>query len=217
MIGSQPKIVHCDFDGTLVTANISEAILEAFAPSGRQAIAQDYRQGLLSVEEQNRRLFRLVTQDRETLTRFSLEIAQLRPHFKEFLDFCRQSGLDFTIVSNGFDFYIGAILEKFGLGHLPYICGRAEFTPQGMLLHYPGPEGGELAEGFKSAHLRAIKQRGFWVAYIGDGLSDFGPARLADQVFARGSLLRRCQAEGLPYHPFADFRDVIEGLKGLGL
>ncbi len=51
------------------------------------------------------------------------------------------------------------------------------------------------------------------IAYVGDGWSDRCAAKVADLVFARGSLAEHLETEGVPYVPFDDLLDVREGLR----
>ena len=44
--------------------------------------------------------------------------------------------------------------------------------------------------------------------YIGDGWSDTCAAEHCDIIFAKRSLLKYCENNGLPYYPFKSFRDV---------
>jgi 2-hydroxy-3-keto-5-methylthiopentenyl-1-phosphate phosphatase len=44
--------------------------------------------------------------------------------------------------------------------------------------------------------------------YIGDGWSDTCAAEHCDIIFAKRSLLKYCEENGLPYHPFKTFSDV---------
>ena len=50
-------------------------------------------------------------------------------------------------------------------------------------------------------------------AAVGNGISDFYPARLARHVFATGDLLERCEKANLTCTPFNDLNDVVRGLE----
>jgi 2-hydroxy-3-keto-5-methylthiopentenyl-1-phosphate phosphatase len=47
------------------------------------------------------------------------------------------------------------------------------------------------------------------IVYIGDGHSDCCPARYADIVYAKDTLLKYCEKENITYHRFETFRDVL--------
>jgi 2-hydroxy-3-keto-5-methylthiopentenyl-1-phosphate phosphatase len=61
------------------------------------------------------------------------------------------------------------------------------------------------------------KDRGCFVLFIGDGMSDKGAVRSADYVFViKGSRLAEfCKQEGINHQEMSDFREVIVRLKEL--
>lgn len=211
-------LVQCDFDGTILMDNLGDKLLRVYANEAWQRISAEYRAERIPLESYNRQAFSHVKESRATLQRFTSENAEMRPHFPELVRYCREHGLEFVIVSNGLDFYIEASLGKFGLRGLRYFSGKADFTPSGIQVRYPSPDGTEALQiGFKAAYVDFFRQKGYKVIYIGDGLSDRIPAGKASYAFARGSLLDHCQRDGVPHSPFNDFRDVIRGLKSLDL
>jgi len=211
-------LIQCDFDGTITTENVDVRLLEAFAADGWQRHVEAYRRGLLTVERQNQMSHAYLRGDRETFARFVQEHIQMREGFPELVAFCRRQGLPLAIVSVGCDYYIEALLDKFGLKGLPVYCGKARFTRQGVLVDYFSPDGGQpLEAGFKRAHTEAFRRQGYEIIYIGDGRSDQEPASLARYVFARGALLDFCRGHGLPHYPYANFRDVLAVLEDIPL
>ncbi len=211
-------LIQCDFDGTITTENADVRLLEAFAGEGWQRYVEDYRQGLLSVERQNKASHTYLRGDRETYTCFVREQIQMREGFPELVAFCRQRGLPLVIVSVGCDYYIEALLDKFGLKGLPVYCAKTRFTPAGVLVDYFSPDGGHLLEaGFKRTHAELFRRRGHEIIYIGDGQSDCDAASLASHIFARGDLLEHCRRRGLPYHRYENFRDVLAVLEAIPL
>jgi 2-hydroxy-3-keto-5-methylthiopentenyl-1-phosphate phosphatase len=48
--------------------------------------------------------------------------------------------------------------------------------------------------------------------FIGDGLSDYAPAAVADEVFAKPALARYCRAQGVPCEVIGTFDDVVRSL-----
>lgn len=157
----------------------------------------------------------MVKEDRETLIEYARLHSDLRPGFKELLDYCNQRNIDFAIISNGLDFYIESILNGVGLGNLRKIAGKTEFGSDGITVKYFGPTGIEMISGFKEAYTKLFIQQGFRVIYIGDGISDIPSAKLCYRVFARDDLLAHCSEAKLECLPFNDLHDVIKGLAGI--
>lgn len=211
--------VQCDFDGTITEEDVSFLLLDAFAEGDWRAVLKEYMSGRISVGAFNTRAFAMVKAEKQALVDFVLksEKARVRPGFRELVDYCSRQGLKFTIVSNGLDFYINTMLTHLCLDGIEVHAARSRFRSEGMEVAYIGPDGDRLEAGFKEAHTRRLRQEGYDVVYVGNGLSDIYPARLARHVFATGDLIKRCREEKVPYTPFNDFNDVVSGLEKLGI
>jgi 2-hydroxy-3-keto-5-methylthiopentenyl-1-phosphate phosphatase len=63
----------------------------------------------------------------------------------------------------------------------------------------------------KAARVRAARERGASTVFVGDGISDYAAALVADRVFAKKNraLERYGSERGLPWTSFASF-DVID-------
>ena len=59
----------------------------------------------------------------------------------------------------------------------------------------------------------SFRERGHYVIYVGDGMSDFEAAEKADLVFAHRTLAEQCARSGIPFRPFVDFQDVLTSLQ----
>ena len=64
---------------------------------------------------------------REKMLDHILAIEKLDPYFLEFCSLCRDKNIDIKIVSDGFDFYIEAILNKYNLTGMEYYSNIAVF------------------------------------------------------------------------------------------
>ncbi len=207
-------VVVCDFDGTVTTEDISEAILAEYADPVWEKIDEEYERGEIDLEECIDRQFALVKAPRAELLEFVRQKAVLRPHFREFASWCQASGLELVLLSAGLDFYIEAILAREGIGAFQRVfCVATEFGPDGIRCRLPeiARSAGQGAD-YKRAVVEQIRATGRRVAYAGDGLTDREAASVADLVFARRKLLAYCRTAGIPCVPFEDFRDVRRGL-----
>jgi len=210
---STPKtLVQCDFDGTVTETDISFLLLDAFAQGDWRRLLREYKENKISVGAFNTRAFAMVKADEHTLLEFLKGDPRVRTGFRELVDYCQEKSFRLVIVSNGVDFYIRAILEHLGLRDLEVHAARAEFRPEGMEVHYVGPDGTRLDDGFKEAHIKSFLKLGYRVAYIGNGDSDIAPAKYADHVFAIGDLLVYGRENNLRYKPFETFFEVVREL-----
>ena len=207
------KMIQSDFDGTLTQEDVSFQILDAFANHDWRRLLDEYKTGKRSVLSFTTQSFVEVKEDEETVLKFVEKNARIRDGVKELVDYCSQNGFRFVVVSNGLDLYIKFILEKLGIKGIPVFAARTRCGPAGMKISYVGPDGNELSDGFKAAYIESFLNQGYQVAYIGDGISDFPPVKLASRVFARGALLESCQKSNLTCMPFDSLKDVIKGLE----
>lgn len=191
-----------DFDGTITTEDVADAILRRFGGVQDREIRSSYHPGVITEAWVAEKFLRVTAPVRE-LKSFILRFARPRPGFLDFARFCSEKGVPLEVVSGGLDLYVDLLLERWGLGHLPRFRASARRTSAGWRVRYPFLDGGGL-DAFKRARVRLHRRRGR-VVFAGDGTSDLAASRAADLVFARGALLRFRRAEGLPSEPLTTF------------
>jgi len=206
-------IIQCDFDGTIITNNMSLLLREKFATGDWWQIENDYLRGYLTVEQSNKLQYVLIKEPKEKLQEFVCQHIEVRPGFLEFARYCQDTGIPLVIVSSGLDFYIETVLIQIGMRNLELHCGQTSFGKDGIIVSYTGPEGNIINEGFKKKYLAWLKKRDNNIIYIGDGLSDLEAARNADYVFATGHLLRLLSTDSIACSAFSDFYDLLAQLQ----
>jgi len=206
-------LVQCDFDGTITEEDVSFLLLDAFADGDWRQLHEQYRQQQISVKCFNIKTLAMIKADKQTLLNFLKGKVKIRAGWHELITCCQRKGFPLVIVSNGLDFYIEAILKDLGQENIQVFAAQTSFTPKGI--KYIGPEGNQLEDNFKEAYLRSFLKEGYRVIYIGDGPSDFSPAREAQHIFATGELLACCNKTNLNCTPFVNFNDVVKGLEVL--
>jgi 2-hydroxy-3-keto-5-methylthiopentenyl-1-phosphate phosphatase len=202
-------LVQCDFDGTVTEEDASFFLLDTFAQGDWRRLLRDYKEHRMSVGEFNTRAFAMVKADKPTLLRALKGEVKVRVGFHELINYCREKGFRLVIVSNGLDFYIRAVLKDLGLENIEVHAAQASFHPEGMKVHYVGPDGKTLDDSFKEAYIKSFLKLGYRVIYLGNGDSDIAPAKYAHYVFATGDLLAYCRENSLNYKPFENFGDVV--------
>lgn len=207
---SEKILVQCDFDGTVTIEDASFTILEAYIPDKWRYLFDQYQQGKITVGAFNSMVFSMVKADKETLLKIIREKVSVREGFKDFLEYCRNKNYRFVIVSNGLDFYIEDILERYEVKDVEVHASNTVFTDDGLFVRHRGPDGQYLDEDVKAAYTEHYLNQGYKVIYVGDGRSDFQPAGKSHYIFATGSMVKYCNSEKLSYTPFTDFHQVIE-------
>lgn len=214
-VESMKTLVQCDFDGTITEEDASFFILDAYAEGDWRRLLQEYRERRISVCGFNTVAFSMVKADKPALLQTLRGKVKVRAGFHELVDYCLRKGFKFVIVSNGLDFYIEAVLKDLSLENLEVYSAQTSFHPEGMRVQYVGPDGRRLRDGFKEAYIRSFLKLGYRVIYMGNGDSDFAPARHAHHVFATGELQKRCRENGLNCRPLENFIDAVRDMEAI--
>jgi len=183
-------LVQCDFDGTVTEEDASFFLLDAFAQGDWRRLLREYKEHRISVGKFNTKAFAMVKTDKPTLLEALEGKVKVRAGIHELVNYCLRKGFKLVIVSNG-----------------------AFFHPEGMKVHYAGPDGKRIEDGFKEAHIKSFLKLGYGVIYIGNGASDVAPAKYAQYVFATGELLAYCRENNLNCKPFENLIDVVRDLE----
>jgi len=208
----KPLIV-VDFDGTISVDEVSLALMEEFGEDDWTVPFNLHVAGEITLPELMSRQFAMIRRPKEELVRFVQETTTVRPGFEKFVRFCNAQDVPINICSAGMDIYVEATLAMLDIPPVPIgVVGKSRFGEDGIDVRFPqGRDGLD----FKATFVKNKQDEGYHVIYVGDGISDFGAARVADFVFARDSLLDLCRESGLSHMPFDDFHDVQRGLESL--
>jgi 2,3-diketo-5-methylthio-1-phosphopentane phosphatase len=199
-----------DFDGTIAPTDTVDALLERFADPEWRRVEERWITGQLSSQECMKAQLALVSADRAILEDF-LQSVVIDPFFSEFVQYA-SAFADIAVVSDGFDYPIRYALQKQGIPPLPLYANRLEFRKHGLDISFPHSDPGcaHRSGVCKCAAARALDDgRRLTTVLIGDGRSDRCIARSADYVFAKGSLRKYCEEEGITCTSFDSFDDVM--------
>ena len=206
--------VLTDFDGTITRTDVAEAILEEFAPRTWWEIEELHRSRTIGTRESLARQFALVHVKQTDMLRFVDAHVEMDESFPEFAAFCDRRGIQLEIVSEGLDFYVRYLMQKWGL-RIPVRTNHAVFEEGRVRIEYPWADATcTLCGTCKLLRLFELRIQGHPIAYVGDGHSDLCPAIEADVVFAKAELAQLCDQEGIAYTPFERFADVQRNLAG---
>lgn len=202
------RAVLTDFDGTITRTDVAEDILEAFAPHEWWSIEEEHRARKIGTRETMVRQFALVRAKEADMLRFVDEHVALDETFPPFVAACRERGIPVEIVSEGLDFYLRHLLERWRID-VPARTNRTTFEGDRVRISYPYADPTcNLCGTCKLRRLFDLRVAGYHVAYVGDGHSDLCPAVEADLVFAKKELADLCREEAIDFIPFDTFADV---------
>lgn len=208
----------CDFDGTASPTDIGAEFVRAFATGDgaeHRVLLERWLGGMMGHRELTEGECARVRVSRPEALGFARGYA-LDPHFAPFVRAARDAGHAVMVVSEGFDFYIEALLEREGLGDLPRASNRLRFEGDRVIPEFPDlPDGCAGCGTCKAHHVAHWRARGFVTVLVGDGMSDRCGARAADLVIARGDLLAWCGRERIEAIEFDTFEDVAAAAERL--
>jgi 2-hydroxy-3-keto-5-methylthiopentenyl-1-phosphate phosphatase len=146
------------------------------------------------------------------LLRFAFDI-KIDPSFPKFLSFVRKRGIDFYIVSDGFDWLIRIILLNNGISNLPVFANRLKIKNREPVPSFPFKvRECYMRSGMCKCSIINQHTEGRNVTYIGDGESDICAVRKADNVFAKNRLSDYCRLNAIDFIEFSSFDDITNAL-----
>jgi len=223
----QNKMAHslkifCDFDGTVAVNDVGRRFFETFGNEEIPKIIENLYKGIITPREcYNREFAALHGLTLATFEEFVRKQA-IDPHFREFVEFCRERKIDCWILSDGFDFYIERILARFELKDVPFFSNHLVYSirrdSDELLVEpqFPFTDSEcDRCANCKRNHMLTLSGDDDIIVYVGDGISDRCPVRYADIVFAKEELVKYCQEENITYFEYRTFREVINRLTEL--
>jgi len=205
-----------DFDGTACLQDVSEELLVAFGDPSWPEYDDAVDRGEMGLREAAGHQAAMLRGSRDEMLAYAVEHAELDPTFLPFAAWAEANGLQLTLVSDGFAFYIRPILEAAGLGRLEVVTNELGFESDRPALRHPN--GHPACVGCGTCKMLAVQRFQAShgpVAFLGEGQSDRYGALYADVTFAKLALVEICERDGVPYRPWATFEDVRADLETL--
>jgi 2-hydroxy-3-keto-5-methylthiopentenyl-1-phosphate phosphatase len=203
------RSVLVDFDGTACLHDVAEHLLERFGDPSWSDYDDAETRGEIGSREALAAQSAMLTAPQERMLEFAVDHCKLDPTFGPFVQSLEAKDVPVTLVSDGFGFYIGPILEPAGLGHLNIVTNA--FVPDSERPHLEHANGHPECRGCGTCKMLAAVEAGERagpVAFVGEGQSDRYGALYSDIVFAKKELVRICQEDGVPFLPWETFDDV---------
>ncbi|MEO5341486.1 MAG: MtnX-like HAD-IB family phosphatase [Magnetococcus sp. MYC-9] len=206
----KPHIL-CDFDGTIVPEDVTDALLERFARPEWRHLEQEWRAGRIGSLACMQAQIALLQVSPAELDHYLDQVA-IDPDFVPFVQQVRRLGWKLTVVSDGIDYVIHRILARHGLDYLPVFANHlARLHHGGYHLSFPhsNPACLSAAGTCKCRFAEPAFTGGSPCLLIGDGNSDRCVAAAVPLVWAKEGLLHHCRQQGLPHWPCRHFRDAL--------
>lgn len=206
--------VFCDFDGTITQNDLGDEIFEHF---GRiEPYNTELKNGKLNIYQYWHILCEEID-DNINIKDFEkyAEGSEIDPYFLKFYNSCKELGIPFYILSDGFDVYIKTVLEKNGVGEIEFYSNKLLKNDRGFEPEFTYASDScncFSASCKRNLAINRITEDEISI-YIGDGYSDFCGAEHCDIIFAKKDLAKYCNEKKLPHYPWRSFFDVIRIFK----
>jgi len=202
-------LVLVDFDGTITQKDVGALLFNTFSKNKSNKIVSLWLKGKIGSKECLERECELIKITKLLFRKFALS-QKIDDQFPTFVDLCNERKIKLVILSDGLDFYIKLILEKYGLEKVPFYSNLTRFENGKLKPEFPYYDRGcGNCGNCKRYHLENLKGAKQKVVYIGDGLSDRCAVQEADFVFAKNDLRKFCVKESIKHFTFRGFKDVI--------
>lgn len=201
--------IFSDFDGTISQIDTGDLLVDyCIGKAARKALDDKIYSGELSFREGFLAQFAGVNLTwEEACERLHIQDG-LDPHFKAFVQWTEKTNIPLVILSSGFEPIIREYFKPNGLAHLEIKANQLDIKDRTWHVKFRDntPYGHD-----KAAALKQAKTQGYRTIFIGDGISDIHAAQVADVLFAKKDerLAEFCNQQGIEYHKFEDFGDVL--------
>lgn len=213
--------IFIDFDGTITTRDIGEAMFIQFGNATRaEEIVKDWIDEKINASQSWQLLCSTVANLNMNEFNKFIDSISIDNTFKDFVVYCRKNNYEIKILSDGLDYYINRFLAKENLTDIQFYSNKLVFDEYNNLIPvfpYMDEECKRCAN-CKRNHIlnNSGDDENEFSIYIGDGWSDVCPAQYCDFIFAKNSLLKYCEKNRITYFPYSDFNQIrirIEQLK----
>nr|WP_328589055.1 2-hydroxy-3-keto-5-methylthiopentenyl-1-phosphate phosphatase [Sutcliffiella halmapala] len=209
-------MIFCDFDGTITNSDNIIAIMKKYAPAEWDKLKNQVLTQEISIREGVGKMFSLLpSNQKEAITSYILEHAEIREGFAEFVAYTKKQQIPLFIVSGGIDFFVEPLLKDFVSEDVVY-CNKSDFSKDTITILWPHSCDDACVNDCgccKPSIIRKLANEETYKIVIGDSITDLQAAKLADKVIARDFLIEKCLEDSIPFDSFENFFDVIKILE----
>jgi 2,3-diketo-5-methylthio-1-phosphopentane phosphatase len=206
--------VFFDFDNTLTYLDVLDDIIQRFSVDDKwKALEKKWLEGRIGSRECLKGQLESVRVNKQYLLKY-LDKIKVSPYFKKVIPLLQKNHAGPVILSDNFGFIIERILRNNGIKGVAVCANRLKIKDDRFIPSFPHTN----RDCWKCAHCKTknLKKSKFdskIIIYVGDGHSDICPAKKADIVFAKGSLLKHFRKNHLPCRRFNELKEVYNYLK----
>lgn len=209
--------ICCDFDGTITLMDTGKALLTELTDKNWYHYDDLVIKGKMGTREALVNQWGMI--EKTTMSDINKIVDEIKvdPTFIEFYEWTKKISLKFIIVSDGFITYIERILSNTEIpeDEFEIKANDMKLDDGKIKLEFLTAQCTHDCANCKYSHVKQLKDSGYKIIYIGDGLSDIFPARsLADIIFAKENEDLAKELEGdSRLIIFSDFLDIKKKLE----
>jgi 2-hydroxy-3-keto-5-methylthiopentenyl-1-phosphate phosphatase len=209
--------IFCDFDGTITIYDTWIEMGEYFIRDKESwaAVIREFETLKIGARECFLRECSLIEGfDIEKFNQI-IDNQKIDPSFLNFYNFCTVNRISITILSEGMDYYITRILNRYKID-LPFFANKFILHDDNKSFHleFPYSDSDCLRCGTSKRNILMNNTGDDEISvFIGDGFSDACVVNYSDIVFAKKSLASYCWKNNITYFDWNDFGDVQKKLE----
>ncbi len=207
-------IVFFDFDNTIATCDIFDNMLLLFSKDDRWVeLEKRWKSGKIGSKTCLEGQLRGMDLNKKSLDSYLSKI-KLDLYFKPLYRFLLAKKVKALVLSDNYDYIINRVLKNNRINKLKVYANKLSFCRNKIVTDYPFKDKDcQICAHCKTKNLLAKTSAGSVIIYIGDGESDFCPAKHAQVIFAKDHLLKHLKDSKLNYMAFHNLKDVFSYLK----
>ncbi|MHA2357748.1 MAG: MtnX-like HAD-IB family phosphatase [Candidatus Heimdallarchaeaceae archaeon] len=211
--------ICCDFDGTITLMDTGKLLLTKLTDKDWQYYDKLVINGDIGTREALIHQWGMIEETSMGEIFKYVDQIKIDPTFKQFFNWVKKEDFRFVIISDGFETYINRILENHSItsSNFDIKANDMHLENRKIILDFLTAECEHDCANCKYSQVKELKDQGYRIIYIGDGLSDIFPARnLADIIFAKENEDLAIELEGdSRLIVFTDFSDIQNHMKNL--
>ncbi len=206
--------VFMDFDNTVSTFDVLDDLIKRFSIDKNWLIYEKlWKEGTIGSRECLIGQLKSVRISRKDLMTY-LKTIKIDLGFRKLLTLLKKYRLRPVILSDSFSYLIKKILNNSGIKGLKIYANEIKIEGDRLIPSFPYSDKSCLrCAHCKKRHLLKKALQNKTIIYVGDGLSDVCPSRVAHVVFAKGGLINHLGKEKISCIPFKQLEDVYSYLK----
>lgn len=208
----------CDFDGTISTTDFYIQVLRSRMPQREADTIAALRSGKHNDFDILNEVFSGMNVSADGLAA-EIKRIPVDAAFPALVSEVERAGGDFIILSAGCAYYIGEVLQRYGLAHIERYGNPGVYNEaaRGLMMHRAkdAPYYSERYGVDKAAAVRLLQARYDVMFYAGDSLPDVDAGLLCHTRFAKGSLARIYRERGAEHVAINGLGDILPHLHTL--